>query len=513
MRIAIKTPLLPTVPTLMFGAVVLTYLAIKDALPVTEVFMVMDVGLAFYLAAEVLYHRRVNPERWLVLPPTIASIFTFLLSFCLSAFAPKLTPFSTFEITEFGNRAMLLAIIAAFAMWRGFDSEIGSAMSDTFSDLLRKVLRVSPDCSVSVIVLLVGIAIAGRLAMIWLGIYGYSADERSLTESIEYKQYLYYMDSCGSLALIAYAMNYYDRARPQKHSTVLLLAILCEEIGFGLLSGFKGMVIMPVIIVAFIRYLMTGTFSRKWLATAIVLLGFAYALIEPFRVLRYEDPSFTHDSVTGIAATMASVATSGEFGSGVFGEETLARLLERSDMVVVTGKGLEFVADGDMPENAPHFLSQIVLSPLMAYVPRAIWPDKPKEEIGGWFNQEVLGQREDLVTSVGMGPIVYLYFAGGITMVIIGFFAVGILQRFAGELLFAGAGAALIGLAILRPLIIVDSAYNTILVSLLRAVPMLIIAQLVIFRPTVGYTKHKSATGENARDIQQLTMRNRPQGF
>lgn len=471
-------------PTLLFSLAIGFYLIFESALSDEAMFHVLIAALAIYLAAEVLTHAQRNPQRWMISPPVLASIFTFVLGFCATPITPMLSAFVVLDISKSSNYALVLALVASYAMWCGFNVPIGSRFVNYLFEksTIGHYFNVNLEPSRGPIIIISIVSIVARLAEIWLGIYGYNATVESATEALAYKQFLYYLDSGGKLALIAIALGYFSSKDRRPRDRILLSVLLVVEVVFGILSGFKGAIILPVVLLGIVQYLQQGRVSRGYIMAALALLVLGYALIQPYRVLRYENPAFRNDSVEGIASEMMDVIGGREFGEGVVETQTLAAILERGDLLMVTSRGLEFADEGPFPEDAPEFMGQILLSPLLALIPRFLWPDKPREEIGGWFNQVVLGQREDSLTSVGMGPIVYLYFAGGSVMVILGFFLIGILQRFAGELILIGGGAALIGFAILRPLILVDSAYNTILVSLIREVALVFIAQAIIFR-------------------------------
>src|SRR3546814_15261390 len=77
--------------------------------------------------------------------------------------------------------------------------------------------------------------------------------------------------------------------------------------------------------------------------------------------------------------------------------------------------------------GSPTFLTNIALSPAYAFIPRVIWKEKPSGDLGLWYTHVVMGLGS--YSSTAMGPVTYLYFAGGALAVFVGFMGFGILQK------------------------------------------------------------------------------------
>ena len=89
-----------------------------------------------------------------------------------------------------------------------------------------------------------------------------------------------------------------------------------------------------------------------------------------------------------------------------------------------------------------------------------------------------------------MSAFTYLYFAGGAVAIILGFFAVGIMQRavFDGFRQF-GLGGMVVVFGLLGALSNIDSAFDTLIVALVRLTPLLVLLQFVLLRRTPVSTK------------------------
>ena len=76
----------------------------------------------------------------------------------------------------------------------------------------------------------------------------------------------------------------------------------------------------------------------------------------------------------------------------------------------------------------------------------------------------------------------FLYFAGGYFFIVLGFFLVGILQKTLWQFYLAGGGQILVFLALLSTVVLIDSAYNGMIVYWLRYVPVFIFLQTLILK-------------------------------
>ncbi len=216
-------------------------------------------------------------------------------------------------------------------------------------------------------------------------------------------------------------------------------------------------------------------------AVTIAIIS-AYAVIEPFRVARNDDRQFVGTSFGSIVA--AIVGDRALSSNGLTPALTGLSVLARSNLTYGASLGIEYAAAHKLPEGSPDFLGDIFLAPAHAFIPRALWANKPLGTIGLWYTRTVLGY--DISSSTGMSPFTYLNFAGGPLAVILGFLIVGIIQRglFDG-LRQSGGGGLIVLFGLLSTLAVVDSAFNALFVDVLRSFPMLVVAQYILLkRPT-----------------------------
>jgi hypothetical protein len=380
--------------------------------------------------------------------------------------------------------AMVLVCLSAVVFWRGYRCSIGLSMGRRVAAALRRtgLIRAELRPNLFIVFVLIAASIAARMTLINLGIFGYSSDRATLYEYAAYRQYLEHAAALGLLALFLIAVDLFNR--PSLNRLLLgaiFIADLLLEIGFGFLSGFKSQVISPAIVVGVAYFLVRGRIPIKWVLGAIILMIAAYAIVERFREIRHSFYSFESTSALSI---LDAVTTAASTGSNDNQRSVLVTVAGRAELITPTIRALQFSETAlDWGSDAPAFLSSILLAPLHAFVPRLIWPDKPANNAGIWFYTRVYGGDASGFTSVGMGPISYFYFAGGVTAVVVGFFLLGMFYRALfmgfGSL---GAGGWIVYLVVAGKLALIPSEVGAMLAGVLQLIPLAILVQATVLR-------------------------------
>jgi hypothetical protein len=477
-----------------FSAGLIYLLSVTDAIESKIVFTLLTLLLLFYLAIEIKRLHRLHPLRWLINPVVLCSVMTFFLSFGASNFLYFLPEDSIAavglypEITTAMNKLMLLVIIGAIAMWLGYWSSFATRLTNhgILVKLRNKFFNRDRKLKNWVLPLLVFIGIASRLEQIKLGVFGYSSNYDRLIEAGAYTQYLALGASLSKLALVLAALQYYS-PRSSHQIKLWLLGILLTEILFGFLSGMKSAVAMPLVILLLCQYLRSGRFSHITLIATFLTITVAYVVIEPFRAMKNEDTAFTGTSLVSIVSLMAE-STSAASSAQIAVDDTPVAIsfMARSNLTWIGSLGIEFADSYEtLPEDSPKFLEDIFLSPLHAWIPRFIWDSKPLGNLGLWYTHTVMGH--DFLSSTGMGPFTYLYFAGGAIAVFLGFFFIGFIQRvffFITQPSISSAGG-LVFFSMLTTLVSIDSSVNSIFITLCRELPIVLILQSFFYQRTV----------------------------
>ncbi len=333
---------------------------------------------------------------------------------------------------------------------------------------------------------LVLLSLASRLIQVRLGVFGYSSNYDRLIEAASYTQYLSMGASLGKLALVVAAFQYYSPHLGRRART-WFFGILAYEIMFGLLSGMKSAVVIPFIIVLLCQYLRIGRVSRHWLIAIPLAIMIAFAVIEPFRAAKNEDAGFKGTSLTSIVNTMTGSTLSAANEVGTEDKASfLLSVMGRSNLTYVGSLGIAFADDNEnLPAGSPEFLGDMLFAPLHAWIPRFLWEGKSLGNIGLWYTQTVIGF--DFFSSTAMGIFTYLYFAGGTIMVFGGLFFIGFIQRvlfFVTQPWISAAGGVVFISMLTTTAIIAESAFNGILVSLYRDLPLVLILTAFLYKRT-----------------------------
>lgn len=455
-------------------------------------FIIKTFYLLSFLTYEIISYKRLDPTDWLINPFVLASIFTFILGFGITNIIFFLPP----EITSnylynklgpepFGimSKAMNSVIFGAIAMWFGYKSRWGLKLYKFLLNNIfdvRKFLRRSFELNYLFIYLILILSIIFRIVAINLGVYGYSQTQEANVAAAGIIQILYYFGIFSNLALLAVSLSYY--VRKESKIKYLMVLIIIVELFFGLLSGMKSAVVVPVLIPLLSYLIINKKIKKSLIMVSIVLVIIAYIIIEPFRILRNMDLAFKSEPVY-ILSTMVdsyqlnkSRALTEKWST----DPIYIQLLKRNNYVMDASKAIEFKDERGLTQKDPDFINRLLTIPAQAFIPRAFWSSKPLENIGAWFTVTVWNF--DLLSSTAMSPFGFLYFAGGNLLVIIFFFIFGIMQKALFQFTRHGSGGILLFVGLLASVVMIDSAVNTIFVSWLRNYPIIIFLQYFAFK-------------------------------
>ncbi|MCS4058425.1 hypothetical protein [Salinibacter ruber] len=382
--------------------------------------------------------------------------------------------------------ATLLSFVALVAMWNGYHSSVGTWLARrlrSWSSTWR-FMRSSIQVRWGVVVALTTLSIAARLLEVRLGVYGYTSSEASRLRYISLLQYVEIFSGLGTLALAAAGLSYFAHPSKKKWGGIVVAGILVVELVFGLLSGYKSQVVLPFVVVGVCYYLGQGKVMWKAVAAAILAVVIAYIAIEPFRIYYNNNTEISNTDILSISRVMVDVATGDidpQVSSALSLERIAKRIAARRELTGFTALSMKHKHEEGKPERATYFTSNIFLSPAYAVIPRALWPSKPKANLGRWYNREII--KSGVTNSVGMGPLSYLWFAGGWIAVILGFWLIGVFQNVAYNwLLLSGGGFLILYFSIVTYLVKVNSEFYITFITLIRNIPMAIIVQYIVFK-------------------------------
>ncbi len=444
--------------------------------------------LLVFLAFSVRRARARFPDRWMLNPVVAASFGTFVLGYGATNYLYFLPPDEVEmlgfvpEVSPAMVKHIALVFLAALAMWAGYWSPVGKffVQSRGLRGLATLIQNRSQKPRDFIIPGMVAISTICRIVAVQQGVFGYSSSYDRLIEAASFTMYLSMGAGLGSGALLLLAFRTFGAQNTPRRGRLGLMVLLTLEVVWGFMSGFKGQVIVPFVMVAVAQYLVRGRVDRKWILFGATGLVVAYAVIEPFRYLRNHNPDFRGTDVIEIAGALLSARGSVD-RSDLRDVSFILSVSARSNLTWVGSFGIELADRGPLDEYAPKFLEDLLLAPIHAIVPRFLWDGKSLFNIGLWYHQDVMGK--STVSSDAMGPVTYLYFAGGTVAVFLGFFFIGVIQRtvFFAIRPWASAPGAFFFLGFLYSLSFIDSSFNGIILNLIRFFPLYVLGMMVVF--------------------------------
>lgn len=472
-------------------------------------FLAYSAILLVYIAVEIrsLHTNRI-PYFWLC-PVVLASLIIFVIGYGITNFVillpASILPFAGLS-TDVGpsvNQLMLLVDLGCMAMWIGFHSSFAHRAGQWLrqTPILRRNLRLSYRMNPVALWVCFAISLAGRLFAMHLGVYGYfSVDAGSVDQLYSlasYTMYLNLADQLGSLVLVVLALNCFAQKYPPFKDKLLLALVLIYEIFFGLLSGFKGSVIMPILVVGLVHYAMRRKFPKLAIPAMLIALLFAYAIIEPARQLHNTGADGSKNVGSIVALGIAAINTpGGVVSTGLPVQLILLETLSRMNVTFAGVPGIDYAAQHKpLPPGSPPFLQDILTAPISAIVPRFLWTGKSTGDTGLWYQREVL-QTNLLTSSAATGIVTDLNFAGGPVAVLLGFLALGFIHRAVyGGFAQRGGGGFIVLFGMLGSIAMVYSSYSGFLIASIRLFFILIFVQMFLFRPDSAQgdiSQHKS---------------------
>lgn len=451
--------------------------------------------LSIYLFLECSLYLRSSDSFGVLSPAFLALIFHFSLAYLVPITAASFQPRVMERFNEWLPdldaslfQVLVLCGLAAFCMLRGYTATQPIARALRCSANKSRLLRSHSQVNLRLVWGMQVVFLVFVSYSIDLGIYGMLSTKEELAKYASVAQFIKLALAAGTLSFFLILLSYFKRREQGRRSSVhsILIALLMAfHILCGILSGFKSQVVMPLVIAGFAYFLSTGRAPRNLIVSAFVALILAYLVIEPYRVYLSLRESATV-SMTEAIGMIEIVVSERERLMHISDVSLAESIVSRFDISGMTALAVNYVDSGALQaEKRREFQNSIYWSPILAYIPRAVWPgEKPSfSHNGAWFNQQVRGRWNDDTTSVGMGPIGYLYMAGGVLAVVLGFFGLGVLQALIFDGLARGGGGGLIiFLSVASSIILIPSSFGPALVGVLQLLPVALVGQMLLLR-------------------------------
>ena len=395
------------------------------------------------------------------------------------------------------NKAMLLTILSAIALFLGYKNNFIKSLGIFFR---RQVLKLETfnnnrtfgkdKTSFLIIFIIILLGALSLIAQISLGLYGYGVTDEVFLQYASYAQLFRYLDQAQLVILLILAFSIHN---PKKESSKILTIILIALITFLVLQGFlfgsKGKVIFPLIAAGIGAYLGSGKIIKRYAYCAFLALILAYIVIEPYRMVKTFYPNATFSESIALLSSVPDLIEEESIEKDISayerGEEVAFWFFGRLDQFSFGAHSIAFIDRYGIPYNPDHgeldFLGSIVYSPVLAYVPRAIWKNKPRDDVGGFMENNIIQSPQYSATE--FGAVAYAYFAGGLFGIFCVFYFFGAMQRIIFESFFQlkNIQGLITYFALVLPVTYIGSAVGGVITGFLRAIPVVIIGMIIIF--------------------------------
>ena len=362
-------------------------------------------------------------------PPTLMG-FIYCLSFGLLSLRllhPQ-AQFFAFLGNDFHwlNMALLYLSIGLIVLWLGYCSRI-ALWIERMLHLDHRPL--SPGSTSQVIFfwvpILYSIGSIARVYLISTGTFGYlKAQYRDVAEAqLSFAHLLTHVRLFCSYALVLSAICYFTQRGIKQR--IIFYSIVFTEILFGLVSGFRTPIYLTFFFIGIAYYYIHRRVPLHYIFIGLIILLSVFPLIHSYRNLINTGNIDTKNTEQVFYSLWSILSdTMNEMGSETIIEGS-QMASARVNLIQCLASVIKFTWEhGSFPDR--HL---VVLMPLLAFVPRAVWPSKPRLELGYWFYTEVLGGSTISAVDTTFVGALYLYF--GFWGYLAAMFLVGAFQKVA----------------------------------------------------------------------------------
>ena len=237
------------------------------------------------------------------------------------------------------------------------------------------------------------LSLAVRSYLLKAGLFGYSdsAQAGQLLSTGASGQLLSILSDLGTVALVVASLEAFRRSSlvgPSRKWRLVFCVSFSIEMVFGIVSGMKGAVIVPVEVVALAMIARHRRFPRMLVVGALVLLAILVPVNSAYRemVSQGQVSAGLAGRVGAVTSAAASLLAQGNGLQPVWNE--FARWFTLRNSLVFQ---VSVIAEA-RSYSAPLLpASSYFILPAYIFIPRVIWPDKPILNVGNWFAIQLLG--------------------------------------------------------------------------------------------------------------------------
>ncbi len=448
--------------------------------------LIFSILILVYVSFKLWNLKKTDPK-WYLQPIAISSISTILLQYVFSNILYTNPDFLKIMESEvfvtnsdafhWINFTLIITFGATVAMWFAYESRASERLSSKLSGLF-KMLKFKKNFKYKPLVILV-LLLASVLSVylqLNLGIFGWKKSSDAY-EFVSISGLLDLLQQLSLFAVLLISLNYYS-GKTKKKLALILVTITAMIIGIMHVS--KGAFIMPPLLVLFVSMFYKDKIRLTKVGMILVFMIFlAYLLIEPLRLAIKLDKAYNSKDINSLITNMEYSLKVGERSR--IRETFFEKALTRQNMLIESAVAIRYKEVVGLGVNSPPFLNHLLLEPVYAFIPRLLWPTKPSMQEYTYWHQ-LVAHKTSFPVSRGMGPIGYLYMAGGTLLVIFFFGIIGLIQKIIYRLFYSrNAGKFLIYLVLVSNFIPIQTAVYALSYDLIRDFIFTYIFQLIFF--------------------------------
>ncbi|HES59012.1 MAG TPA: hypothetical protein ENO18_01155 [Caldithrix sp.] len=222
-------------------------------------------------------------------------------------------------------------------------------------------------------------------------------------------------------ALIVSAYIIFIESSHNRKYHIVFYFILLLQVFLGLLSGMKEEALIPLLYTGIVFLIAGKKLPQKGVYMGIFILALLYPLNNAYRNVINDPYLNTGSSILNISIAVNKIVN-----------EPLAETLstgisqygDRGSMFPFFQYSINIEPSWDYYKNMARYFAL----PVVWLVPRAMWEDKPKADIGGVLYEHIVGERT--MTAVTPTTLGWAYLEGGFVFVIIIFLLLGLMLEF-----------------------------------------------------------------------------------
>lgn len=227
------------------------------------------------------------------------------------------------------------------------------------------------------------------------------------------------------LALVVSAYIIFIEHNKNKIYVTIFYVSVSYQILLGLLSGMKEAALIPILYVGIVFLVSGRKFPKKLIYIGLFLLLLLYPVNNSYRNVINNPHLNTGSSTLNMVIALKKVFTAPLTETLLGGAEKYA---DRGEMYPF----LQYSINIEPSWGYYKYMTRYIALPVVWLIPRTIWPDKPRGDIGGVLYEKIVGVRT--MTAVTPLNIGWAYLEGGLLYVIIIFIILGILFSLIGRM-------------------------------------------------------------------------------